>query len=96
MDAGDLTDVIKRSIIFLSEVITSGKGGQKKMVLRVLCLEDAVTVREDNGWLVERKGEDGNRILLKKFEKEPSVNQLTKVLKEYFPNVSDFVFHKED
>ena len=29
MDAGDLTDVIKRSIIFLSEAMNSGKGGQK-------------------------------------------------------------------
>ncbi len=27
MDAGDLTDVMKRSIIFLSEPVSSGEGG---------------------------------------------------------------------
>ena len=69
------------------------------MTLRVMYLKEAnVTVREDkkNGvWTVEKSSEEETKIL-KKFDKEPSVNQLSQILREFFPNVGDFIFHIEE
>ena len=88
MDDGDLTDVIKRSIIFLSEAMNSGKGGLK-MRLSVMCLKEAVTIRlEENAWVVEMI-EDGRTVILKRFEKEPSINQISQILQQYFRTEAD-------
>ena len=97
MDAGDLTDIMKRSIIFLLGVITSGEGGLR-MNLRVMYLKEAnVIVREEKGkgiWAVEKSSEEGTKVL-KLLDKEPSICQLTKILQESFPSVNDFIFRIE-
>ena len=58
--------------------------------------EANVIVREDNGaWTVEKSSEEETKIL-KKLDKEPSVNQLSQILRDFFPNVGDFIFHIEE
>lgn len=97
MDAGDLTDAMKRSIMFLSRTMSLERRRQK-MKLKVMYLGNAnVTVRKDSeeGWLIERTTEDGV-MLLRKLDKEPSVNMLREVLKQYYPDAMDLVLRQED
>ncbi len=67
------------------------------MKLRVMYLGNAnVTVRDSKeGWLIERTSEDEGVMLLKKLDKEPSVNMLREVLKQYYPDV-DLVLRQEE
>ena len=69
------------------------------MKLRVMYLGNAnVTIRNDSegGWLIERTSEDEGVMLLKKLDKEPSVNMLREVLKQYYPDDRDLVLRQEE
>mgnify|MGYP004474718507 CR=1 FL=1 len=91
MNDGDLTDIMKRSIIFLSEAMNSGKGGQKKMKLKMIDAPrsaEVIIYDVDDCWWIKIQWEQTG--IQRKIGENMSVSAINKVIAEVFPeNTND-------
>ena len=97
MDAKSLTNEVKKCIIFLSEPVSSGEGGQLEMKLKMANAPRGakITIYDDKNadWWIEMSLE--NLVVRRKLEKEMAVNVVKKIVSEVFPGSENDVWFRE-